>query len=186
MFLFAFHFDASFLWLTKFLSPNLNWTQSSLNPFDSSHTNPSIKRIYLKFYSLTLNQGSQDGDGRPGSEAGAWKRRTWDGGFLDMSVSRTGVDEERTLYVRLKDGFGRRTGNISENRTETDAGRRRTKSVPRALLWTVTVPSNLTPNLTLCLLCVFWQKTFDVEFESISIIQPMWYSGVRLPDGYLA
>ena len=49
MFLFAFHFDASFLWLTKFLSPNLNWTQSSwfwiiiLSPFDSYRTKTSIK-----------------------------------------------------------------------------------------------------------------------------------------------
>ena len=52
MFLFAFHFDASFLWLTKFLSPNLNWTQSSwfwiiiLSQFDSFHIKSSIKSIF--------------------------------------------------------------------------------------------------------------------------------------------
>ena len=54
MFLFAFHFDASFLWLTKFLSPNLNWTQSSwfwiiiLSQFDSFHIKSSIKSIFFR------------------------------------------------------------------------------------------------------------------------------------------
>ena len=41
------------------------------------------------------------------------------------------------LISSSKDGFGHRTGDISKKRTEADTGRRRTKSVPRALIWTI-------------------------------------------------
>ena len=47
---------------------------------------------------------------------------------------RTEADGGRNPSVSLKDGFGRRTGKISKKRREADAGRRRTKSVPRALV----------------------------------------------------
>ena len=61
-----------------------------------------------------------------GTEADAGQRRTRDGGFsLDTSVSRTHSDEGPFK--------------ISKKRTEADAGRRWTKSVPRALHQTRTV-----------------------------------------------
>ena len=83
----------------------------------------------------TLDQGSRDGDGRPGTEADAGRWRTRDGSFSsDTSASRTEADqgpikyrpkrteadEGRTLSVRLKDGGPVK---ISKKRTEADEGR---------------------------------------------------------------
>ena len=77
-------------------------------------------------------------------------RPSWDGGGR-----RTVKDDGRKIFfdsVRLKDGFGRRTLRIFpqsgqakffRKRTEADAGRRRTKFVPRALRHTIHVHVNL-------------------------------------------
>ena len=59
---------------------------------------------------------------------------------VEKFSKRTETDGGQIPLVRLKDEFGRRTGKISKKRTKADAERRRTKSVPRALLTALAWP----------------------------------------------
>ena len=105
---------------------------------------------HLNFFTRTKADGGQtlsvcpkDGFGRRTVKVFS-KRTETDGGQIPLirlkdgfgrrTLKKLKADGGRSPIVRLKDEFGRRTGKISKKRTEADAGRRRTKSVPRALI----------------------------------------------------